>query len=321
MEIAELRKPAIQYCMDTLDWSLVPSLLAVADHGSLSAAARATGLSQPTLGRHVALAESRLGLPLFTRVPRGLRPTEALQALLTAARAMEAAAHALNLAAKGREVQLKGTVRLTASRILSAHVLPPILAALRAAEPEIEIELAPSDRQENLMQHEADIALRMARPVQPDLIARHLADLPMALYAAPSLLARHGAPQSAEDLLALPFVGFDRDDTILRLMASLGHPRRRQDFAVRCDDQLVYWQLVRAGLGAGGMTVAVGAADPGVVRLDGVALPPLPLWIAAAPDLRGTPRVARVWDFLVRALASLGRPRGPIPLDPAGPMG
>jgi molybdenum-dependent DNA-binding transcriptional regulator ModE len=142
--------------MDSLDWSLVPSLLAVADHGSLSAAARATGLSQPTLGRHVALAESRLGLPLFTRVPRGLRPTEALQALLPAARAMATAAHALNLAAAGREVQLKGTVRLTASRILGAHVLPPILADLRAAEPEIEIELVPSDRQENLMQHMAN---------------------------------------------------------------------------------------------------------------------------------------------------------------------
>ncbi len=301
-------------CMDTLDWSLVPSLLAVADHGSLSAAARATGQSQPTLGRHIALAEARLGLPLFARTPRGLTPTEALQAMLPAARAMADASHALHLAAAGREVALKGTVRLTASRIMAAHVLPPILAALRTAEPEIDLELVPSDRQENLLQREADIALRMVRPVQADLIARHVADLPMGLYAAPSLLARHGTPRTVESVLALPMVGLDRDDLILRVMARLGLPRRREDFAVRCDDQLVYWQLVRAGLGIGGMQRAVGDADPAVVRLPTPAnLPALPVWIVAPPGLRGTPRVARVWDFLSAALCA--------PLDPAAPLG
>lgn len=292
--------------METLDWSLVPSLLAVADHGSLSAAARATGHSQPTLGRHVAMAEARLGLPLFARTPRGLVPTEALQAMLPAARAMAQASHAMHLAAAGREAQIKGTVRLTASRIVAAHVLPPLLADLRAAEPEIEIELLPSDRQENLLQREADLALRMVRPVQPDLIARHLVDLPMALYAAPSLLDRFGMPQTPEEVLALPMVGMDRDDLILRLMAQLGISRRREDFATRCDDQLVYWQLVRAGLGIGGMQRVVGDADPSVRRLPAVvALPPLPVWIVAPPGLRGTPRLARVWDFLVARLVAL----------------
>lgn len=291
--------------METLDWSLIPSLLAVAQHGSLSAAARASGTSQPTLGRHVAEAEARLGLALFARTPRGLVPTEACEALLPAARAMAEAAHALTLAAAGREARLKGAVRLTASRIVSAHILPPILARLRAAEPEIEIDLSPSDRQENLLHREADVALRMARPVQPDLIARHLADLPMALYASPGLLARHGTPATRDELLALPFVGFDRDDTMLRLMASLGAPRRREDFALRCDDQLVYWQMVRAGLGLGGMPTAVGDADPAVTRLPPIVqLPPLALWICAPPGLRGTPRIARVWDFLVAELAT-----------------
>ncbi|MCB6179358.1 LysR family transcriptional regulator [Rhodobacter sp. Har01] len=290
--------------MDKLDWSLIPSLLAVAKHGSLSAAARESGVSQPTLGRHVAEAEARLGLVLFARTPRGLVPTDACLALLPAARAMAEAAYALGLAAAGREVRLKGAVRLTASRIVSAHILPPILARLRATEPEIEIDLVPSDRVENLLHREADLALRMARPVQPDLIARHLADLPMALYATPGLLAQHGTPKTRDDFLRLPFVGFDRDDTILRLMAGLGAPRRREDFAVRCDDQLVYWQLVRAGLGVGGMQKVVGDADPAVTRLPPIVqLPALPVWLCAPPTLRGTPRVARVWDFLVAALA------------------
>ena len=290
--------------MNALDWTLIRSLLAVADHGSLSAAARATGLSQPTLGRHVAEAQTALGLSLFTRAPQGLRPTEAMQALLPAARVMAEAAQTLALAAAGREQRLSGTVRLTASRIVSAHVLPPILAQLRLAEPQIEVELVPSDTVENLLYREADIALRMVRPQQADIVARHLADLPMGLYAARSFLDRVGRPTASEDLLRLDFVGFDRSDMILRLMEQLGVPRKRSDFPIRCDDQLVYWDLVRAGLGVGGMQHLVGDADPLVERVaDGqVPLPPLPLWIAAAPGLRQTPRIARVWDFLCEAL-------------------
>jgi len=294
--------------MDTLDWSLIRSLLAVVDHGSLTAAARATGLSQPTLGRHIAQAEATLSLPLFTRIPRGLIPTDAMQALIPAAHAMREAAAALSLAAAGRAQTLEGTVRLTASRILSAHILPPLLARLRQTEPGIQIELVPTDTVENLLHREADIAIRMVRPSQADLIARHLGDLPMALYATPDLLTRHGHPATTEDLLNLPFVGFDRSDTILRLMAGFGVTRQRTDFPIRCDDQLVYWTLVRAGLGIGGMQRAIGDIDPLVTRLDGlIDLPALPLWLAAAPSLRRTPRIARVWDFLGETLTPLTR--------------
>ncbi len=210
--------------MNSLDWTLIRSLLAVADHGSLSAAARVTGLSQPTLGRHVAEAQAALGLSLFTRTPQGLRPTEAMETLLPAARTMAKAAQSLSLAAAGREQRLSGTVRLTASRIVSAHILPPILASLRLAESQIEVELVPSDTLENLLFREADIALRMVRPQQADVVARHLADLPMGLYAARSYLDRVGRPTDREGLLRLDFVGFDRSDMILRQMASFGCP-------------------------------------------------------------------------------------------------
>ena len=162
--------------MDSPDWTLTRSFLAVAETGSLSAAARRLGLSQPTLGRHIAEMEARTGLSLFARQPRGLAPTEAALTLLPHARAMaEAAAH-LSLAAAGRDPALTGTVRLTASRIFAHHLLPPVLADLRRAEPGIEIELVPSDISENLLYRQADIALRMYRPTQPDLVARHLGD-------------------------------------------------------------------------------------------------------------------------------------------------
>lgn len=302
--------------MDNLaDWSLTRAFLAVAETGSLSAAARRLGLSQPTLGRQIAQLEAALHLTLFTRQPRGLALTEAATALLPHARAMAEAAARLSLAAAGREERLHGTVRITASRIVAHYLLPPILADLRRAEPGIQIELAPSDTTENLLYREADIALRMYRPDQLDMVTSHVTDLPMGLYGARSLLDRCGRPQTLQDLLALDYVGFDRSDLILRMMQRLGMPRRREDFPVRCDDQIVYWNLVRAGLGIGGMQCLVGDADPLVERIAPfVALPALPVWLTAPQALRSTPRIRRVFDHLAQALRRLTPDRSsPLP--------
>ena len=295
--------------MDAPDWTLYRSFLAVAEHGSLSAAARALNLSQPTLGRHVAELEAALATPLFTRAPRGLNLTDAGAAMLPAARQMRDAAAALALVAAGRDSALSGTVRLTASRVVSHYLLPPILADLRATEPGIEIELVPSDSTENLLFREADIALRMYRPAQLDVVTRHLGDLPTALYAAKSSLARHGRPTTSEGLLAMDFVGFDRSDVILRLMAGLGIQRLREDFPVRCDDQVVYWNLVRAGCGIGATQCSIGDADPLVERIAPfIHLPALPVWLTAPEALRQNPRIRRVMDHLAAAFKVLTKP-------------
>ena len=288
-----------------IDWELWHAFLAVAEAGSLSAAARKAGVSQPTLGRQVRALEGALGIGLFRREPRGLALTEAGRDLLEPARAMRQAAARAELAAAGRETGLAGTVRITASRIVSAHLLPPILADLRADEPGIEIDLVPSDETENLLFREADIAVRMYRPTQQDIVTRHLGVFGMALYAAPALLERHGTPATLDALLSLPFVGFDRNDLILRMMADLGLQRRREDFGLRCDDQLVYLHLVRAGCGVGGMPRPVGDADTSLRRVAPfVALPSLPVWLAMPDALRANPRIRRVWDHLAGALAA-----------------
>lgn len=287
--------------MENLDWTLCRSFLAVAETGSLSAAARKLHLSQPTLGRHVADFEAALGTPLFTRQPRGLAPTEAALALIPAARAMQEAAARLSLVAAGRQEALEGPVRLTASRVVSHFLLPPMLARLRAAEPGIEIELVPSDSTENLLYREADIALRMYRPTQADMVTRHLTDLPMALYGAKPFLDRHGRPESLQDLLRFDLVGFDRSDLMLRMMASLGLSRKREDFPLRCDDQLVYWNLVRAGCGLGAAQTVIGDAEPLVERIAPfLQLPALPVWLTVPEALRHTPRVRRVMDHLAQ---------------------
>ena len=295
----------MQFRMDTLDWTLTRSFLAVAETGSLTRAARRLGLSQPTLSRHITDLETRLG-PLFHRQPRGLAPNDTALALLPHAKAMEEAAARLSLAAAGREEAPTGTVRITASRVVSFYILPAILADLRHAEPGIDIDLVPSDTSENLLMREADIALRMYRPDQAEVITAHVTDLPFGIYAAHSYIARHGAPQSFEELLRHDMIGFDRSDLMLRMMAEMGIQRQRSDFPIRCDDQLVYMALLRAGLGIGGMQTIIARQAPDLVRLvPDLPLPPLPVWITAHQALRHTPRIRRVFDHLTQAFRAL----------------
>lgn len=292
-----------------LDWSLLQAFARVARAGSLSAAARAHGLSQPTLGRHIRALEGALGQPLFARSPQGQTLTPLGARLLDHARRMEDAAARLSLEATGADPGLTGTVRITAARIVAYHHLPPILARLRADEPGLQIDLVASDEPENLMFRQADIALRMFRPETGDLAAQQVASLPLGLYAARDYLDRVGRPESAQALMRLDFVGLDRSDLIIRLMAANGFAVTRDFFALRCEDQLVNWALVRAGGGVGGMQRAVGDADPGVERIaDFVTLPALPVWLVVPTALRQVPRIARVRAALAQQMASVTSP-------------
>lgn len=286
-----------------LDWTYVRAFLAVAETGSLSAAARTLGQSQPTLGRHIKAAEAALGATLFVREPGGLRLTEIGAVLLGPAQEMAAASARLETLAAGRDMRVSGTVRITASVVVSHYLLPGIIAELRDAEPEIEVELVPSDAAENLIFREADIAIRMFRPTQLDIVTCKIGDSPMALYASDNVLSRHGQPADMDALRRMPFVGFDRSDTILRAFRQAGLDVTKPFFGVRCDDQSAYWKLVCEGCGVGGMQTVIGDAEPRVQRLDlQPELPPLPIWLAAHEAMRKTPRVKRVWDFLASGL-------------------
>lgn len=285
------------------DWTLVQSFLAVAETGSLSAAAALLGRSQPTLGRQVAALETALGAQLFDRHARGLRISPAGTALLPHARAMRGALHGLTMAAAEQAGEMAGTVRLTASVFLSQYVLPPVLAGIRRAAPEIRIELVASDESENLHFREADIALRMYRPAQLDIVTRHLADIEIGAFAARSYLDRAGRPQDISELAGHDLVGFDRNPLIIDTMQALGLSLAREDFAVRCDNQATYMALIRAGCGIGFAQVPVGRAEPLVEQLPmDLGVPPLPVWLAAHEKMRQSPRIRRVWDLILRDL-------------------
>jgi len=292
--------------VNDIDWGLFKAFLAVAETGSLSAAASQLGLSQPTLGRQIKQLEARTGLTLFERHPRGFDLTEAGASFVAPAEAMRDAAAQIAMMGAGQDVGLAGTVRITASEIMSRHVLPQIIAGLRAAEPDIQIELVPSDSSENLLFREADIAVRMYRSTQLDVITRHIADAPIGIYAAKSYLARRGTPATPEALLTHDMVGYDRDDRIITAMRAMGIPAKRNWFAVRCDDQNTYWELVRQGCGIGFSQVIIGQAERDVVRvLPELPLAPLPVWLAAPEAMRSTPRIRRVWDALEHSLTAL----------------
>ncbi len=288
-----------------LDWTLVQAFLETAETGTLSAAALKLGLSQPTLGRQVKAAEQALGVTLFNRQARGLALTDAGTALLEPARVMRTAAAQLALAAAGRSASLAGVVRITASAIVSQYVLPLMLAHIRIVEPQIQLELVPSDTTENLLFREADIAVRMYRPEQLDVITRMVAELPTGLFAAKSYVARKGLPETAESIFEHDFVGYDRSDYIIRGFKSVGWKVAREFFPVRCDNQIVYWQLVRAGCGIGGAQLQIGLNDPGLVRvLPQLELPTLPVWLTAHAALRTNARIRRVHDLLAEGFAT-----------------
>lgn len=291
---------------DPLDWSLLRSFLAVAEEGSLTAAARRLGTSQPTLGRHIRALEARMGAALFRRDVRGLVPTETGAALIGPARAMRDAAAAAALAAAGRAPTLTGTVRLTASVAMAVFHLPPILAQLRQAEPGIAIELVASDSTANLLYREADIAIRMFRPTQLDLVTRHLGDMTLSIFAARSYAARRGLPAHPAELLEHDLIGYDRSPLIEEGFRAAGYPVTREAFCLRTDDNIAYWEMVRAGCGIGFGQRIRGRADPGLIEIDlGLTLPRLPVWLTAHDAMRGARRIRRVWDHLAAGLAPL----------------
>lgn len=289
--------------LDQIDWMTVRSFVAVAETGSLSAAARKLQQSQPTIGRHIKSLEASLGNELFTRNARGLALSEAGSTLLEPAQEMAAAAARLHNLSEGQDEAATGTVRITASVVISNFVMPDIIAAIRQHEPGIEIELVPTDASENLIFREADIAIRMYRPTQLDVVAKHVSDQNMALFAAKSLIDHYGQPNSLSDIAEIPFVGFDKSDLILRTMRHLGLEADRSFFGVRCDDQATFWRLVCAGCGVGAMQTMIGDKEPRVVRLAfQPTLPSLPIWLAAPEALRTNRRIRKIWDLLAQML-------------------
>jgi DNA-binding transcriptional LysR family regulator len=294
------------------DWSLYRTFLAVLDAGSLSGAARALGLAQPTVGRQIEALEAALGgEALFTRSPGGLKATRAALTLAPHAQAMAAAADTLVRAAAGAAEDMSGTVRITASDIVGAEVLPPILAEFRETWPGIEIELVLSNRQEDLLRRDADIAVRMARPTQDALLARRIGTVPLTLFGHRSYLQKHGAPRSIEDLRGHTLIGYDRLRPDLGGLADLPFEVSREMFALRTDSDLAQLALLRAGAGLAPCQRPIAERDPNLTPLlVGQFALALEMWVVMHEDLKSDRRLRALFDHLVAGLRAYVRGDG-----------
>jgi DNA-binding transcriptional LysR family regulator len=286
-----------------IGWEMYRSFLAVLNEGSLSGAARALGVAQPTVGRHIASLEKSLNLALFTRSQTGLMPTEAALALRSYAESMHSTAAALERAAASQGSGVRGTVRITASDVIGVEVLPPIIADLRDGYPELVVELVLTDRMQDLLRREADIAVRMARPRQELLVARRIGQIELGLYAHQRYLARHGTPKSMADVAHHALIGFDQPTLFVRGAGKSLSGWRREAFAMRTDNNLAQLALIRSGAGIGVCQAAIARRDDALVRLFPRQFSlPLDTWITMHEDLRNSPRCRITFDALVKGL-------------------
>ena len=286
------------------DWALYQTLLAVIDEGSLSAAARRLGLTQPTVARHIDALEAALGADLFVRSQRGLAPTDLAYSLRPHAHLMATTAAALLRIASGTLHAVAGTVRISASDVVGVEHLPPILARLRREHPGLVIELSLSDRVDDLLAREADIAVRMTEPTQGALLAKRLPPVELGFHARADYLERRGTPANMTDLDAHDLIGFDTETPSLLAMAARLVPLDRPGFAFRADSNLAQLAAIRAGFGIGLCQLGIAQRDPDLVRVLPTVALPLPLWIVMHEDLKTSARFRAVFDALADGLAA-----------------
>lgn len=300
------------------DWNQARALLATVDEGSLSAAARVLNLTQPTLGRQVAALEEELDIVLFERSGRQLLPTPAAREIAEHVRRMGEAATAISLAATGQSKSIEGRVRVSATEMYSAKVMPSFIAALRRSHPGILIEVVATNALSDLRQREADIAIRNADPKDPDMIARRLFDETGGLFAAPSLVRSHGPFRSVEDLREAPFIGFAGTSGVVEELQKQQVPVTEANFVASSENHLVHWELARAGIGIGLNGADIGGLADGMLPVLPEAVQfEFPVWLVAPRELKTNARVRLVFDALLAHLSEFKKSGGRATLSPS----
>jgi len=285
------------------DWNRARAFLVTAEEGSLSAAARALGMTQPTLGRQVTALEQELGVVLFERIGTGLVLTPSGLELVEHVRTMGEAANRVSLTANGQSQNIEGNISISVSEVHAVFWLPPIIAKLRQQEPQITVELVVTNDVSDLRRREADIAIRNFRPTQPELIAKKISDVSARLYATPDYIKRLGTPG---DLHQADFISFDGTGMLMNFLNELGLNLTKKNFPILTENYLAHWELVKHGLGIGIMPEDVGNAEPLVKQV----LPKLepivfPIWLTTHRELNTSRRVRVVFDLLATELSKL----------------
>lgn len=286
------------------DWNHIRAFLATAETGSLSAAARQLGQTQPTLSRQIAALEADLGVMLFERIGRSLEITQAGMELLDHTREMGEAANRISLTASGQAQSIEGQVRITASDVMAAYILPDLLQDIRTQAPRLRIDVIASNDIRDLMRREADIAIRHVRPDQPDLIAKLVQEANGHFYATSDYLNRVGRPRSTSDLSRHEFISFGDTAQMIAYLKPLGIHLADENFHLGSQNGLVAWEYAKHGFGIAPMSQVVGDATPGIERV----LPEMepisfPIWLTTHRELHTSRRIRLVFDLLADFLS------------------
>ena len=291
--------------MMKLDWNLARAFHATAEHGSLSAASRKLGLTQPTLSRQVAELELQLGVTLFDRVGKKLVLSETGQALLERVSRMSDAAIEFELAASGRSDAVSGKVSISATDPYSAYIIPQFIGCLQAAAPEVTLVIISSNSISDLRRREADIAIRHERPNGDELIGKLIGTTSVHFYASESWVSHYGMPKGPKDLKAESVLGAEDSEGFSAFLRSLDISVTADDFRILSENSVVLWEMAKTGIGVCAMFAKIGDNTPGMVRImPDLAAISVPLWLVTHRELRTSKRIRLVYDVLAEELAA-----------------
>lgn len=285
-----------------MDWRALQDVVVVAETGSLSAAARRLNVSQPTVGRRIEQLEYQLGAVLFNRTAQGLSLTKVGESILNHAKNMEEDALAIERAATGANQQLQGNVRISLIEDLGIYWLPKKLKGFHEQFPELVIETNIDNRNVNLLRREADIAVRLARPEQADLICRKVGMLSFGLYASQSYLDEHGIPEHPQDLKKHYHVGFDLEMGLVAQIKKLESLFHDNHIRHRSNSHMEIVEATRAGIGCGALCCFIGHQHPELRRvlIDKIDYA-REVWLVTHAEINSSARIRTVYDFLGKA--------------------
>ncbi|MGI3185236.1 LysR family transcriptional regulator [Nioella aestuarii] len=287
----------------SFDWNHARTFLTVVEEGSLSAAARALGQTQPTVSRQIASLEEVLAVTLFERTGRSVMLTEAGFELLEHVQTMASGANMVSLSASGQSQTIEGLVRITGSELISAFVLPPILAKLAPVAPLLEIDIVSDNDLRDLARREADIAIRHSRPDQPNLISRRLRDETMRFYASRPYQEAYGVP-TVENLANHQIISFVEVDRMLGYLLPTGLTLTKANFRLGTTSQIVAAEMARSGLGLVMLPDRVMAKfpelEPVLSEIDPFTIP---TWLVTHRELRTSRRIRLVFDHVADCLS------------------
>jgi DNA-binding transcriptional LysR family regulator len=287
---AYLQDPSVHICCSlmnrtpgTWQWDDVRFFLAVARAGSLSAAARAMGVGHVTVGRRIALFEERLGVTLLNRSPDGFAATSAGEAVLRQCIAMETAALDLERIAAGRDLLVRGAVRVTTTEALANQLVAPAIASLRQAHPELQIDLMVGVRSLDIARREADLAVSFS------------------LYASQRYLAKVGVPKRGQGLAGYDLITFTGAPAAVSPFF-MGESLEGARVALRCDSPLIQLTATANDVGIAELACFLGDSSPNLVRVWPTEAPARrTAWLIVHQDMRRSARIRAVSAAITEA--------------------